>query len=209
MRYSRIKGCCSLRCYIPNYYVTILGSNSSLASQLLDGSPTNSGSNVSSFYTVVFEKGQGRKSLGFSIVGGRDSPKGIMGIFVKTILPTGQAAENGRLLEGKLRNLGDKGSVLFTFCRFILLITHPFSLIGDEILAVNGSILHGLSHGDAISIFKSIRSGPVVLQIARRNAVISSSSGNLAIRQSRSDLRAARFSLSSQPLKENSVINAR
>ena len=89
------------------------------------------------------------------------------------------------------------------------LMAHPFSLIGDEILAVNGSILHGLSHGDAISIFKSIRSGPVVLQIARRNAVISSSSGNLAIRQSRSDLRAARFSLSSQPLKENSVINAR
>ena len=162
---------------------------------------------------MVFEKGQGRKSLGFSIVGGRDSPKGIMGIFVKTILPTGQAAENGRLLEGKLRYLFNRETILFnsynTFCRLILLITHPFSLIGDEILAVNGSILHGLSHGDAISIFKSIRSGPVVLQIARRNAVISSSSGNLAIRQSRSDLRAARFSLSSQPLKENSVINAR
>ena len=177
---------------------------------MLDGSPANSGSNVSSFYTVVFEKGQGRKSLGFSIVGGRDSPKGIMGIFVKTILPTGQAAENGRLLEGKLRYLFDREPLLFiTFYRFILLITHSFGLTGDEILAVNGSILHGLSHGDAISIFKSIRSGPVVLQIARRNAVISSSSGNLAIRQSRSDLRAARFSLSSQPLKENSVINAR
>ena len=94
--------------------------------------------------------------------------------------------------------------MIASFC-----LLHIFSLIGDEILAVNGSILHGLSHGDAISIFKSIRSGPVVLQIARRNAVISSSSGNLAIRQSRSDLRAARFSLSSQPLKENSVINAR
>jgi hypothetical protein len=37
-------------------------------------------------------------------------------------------------------------------------------------LAVNGDLLHGLSHEEAIAIFKRIRSGSVVLQIARRAA---------------------------------------
>ena len=47
---------------------------------------------------------------------------------------------------------------------------------GDEILAVNGSVLHGLSHSEAIFIFKKIRLGPVVMQIARRGWVLSDSS---------------------------------
>ena len=43
-----------------------------------------------------------------------------------------------------------------------------FSFPGDEIFAVNGNLLQGLSHSEAIAIFKQIRSGPVVLQTGRR-----------------------------------------
>merc|ERR1719362_1471564 len=90
-------------------------------------------------HTIVFEKGPGRKGLGFSVVGGRDSPKGNMGIFVKTIFSNGQAADQGTVREG------------------------------DEILSVNGHSTHGLSHSEAIAIFKGIRSGKVTIHVARRD----------------------------------------
>ncbi|XP_076305337.1 uncharacterized protein LOC143222565 isoform X2 [Tachypleus tridentatus] len=91
-----------------------------------------------SLHTIVFEKGSGKKSLGFSIVGGRDSPKGSLGIYVKSIFPCGQAAETEQLKEG------------------------------DEIFMINGQPLQGLSHAEAIAAFKRIKQGSVILRVGRR-----------------------------------------
>jgi len=50
----------------------------------------------------------------------------------------------------------------------ILYVGDTLCVTGDEILAVNGKALHGLSHQEAIAVFKEIRAGQVVLHIGRR-----------------------------------------
>lgn len=41
-------------------------------------------------------------------------------------------------------------------------------LLGDEILVVNGKSLQGMKHDEAINVFKSIKTGDVVILIGRR-----------------------------------------
>ncbi|XP_070068958.1 serine-rich adhesin for platelets isoform X2 [Drosophila takahashii] len=99
---------------------------------------SSSGSGRCTPKTITFFKGPGLKSLGFSIVGGRDSPKGNMGIFVKTVFPSGQAADDGTLQAG------------------------------DEIVEINGNSVQGMSHAETIGLFKNVREGTIVLKILRR-----------------------------------------
>lgn len=98
--------------------------------------PRRPKSGLCSFHTFVYEKGPGKKKLGFTVVGGTDT--GAIGIFIKSILPTGQAADDGRLKAG------------------------------DEILAVNGQVCHDLSHEEAVKLFKSVKCGEIALHVCRR-----------------------------------------
>nr|XP_036230439.1 pneumococcal serine-rich repeat protein isoform X2 [Bactrocera oleae] len=101
-------------------------------------STANGGASRSTQKIITFFKGHGMKSLGFSIVGGRDSPKGNMGIFVKTVFPSGQAADDGTLQAG------------------------------DEIVEINGTSVQGMSHAETIRLFKDVREGAIVLKVLRR-----------------------------------------
>ncbi|CAG9855467.1 unnamed protein product [Phyllotreta striolata] len=99
----------------------------------------------SKYKIAEFHKGPGCKSLGFSIVGGRDTPRGPMGVYVKTIFERGQAADSGIIKEG------------------------------DEIVSVNNISFRGLSHREAVQFFKSIKCGKVVVVLSPRHKSVSGS----------------------------------
>ncbi|XP_017165984.1 multiple PDZ domain protein isoform X12 [Poecilia reticulata] len=77
---------------------------------------------------------RGPDGLGFSIVGGHGSPHGDLPIYVKTVFGKGAAAEDGRLKRG------------------------------DQIIAVNGQSLEGVTHEEAVGILKRTK-GTVTLTV--------------------------------------------
>ncbi|NXN04374.1 MPDZ protein, partial [Sylvia borin] len=77
---------------------------------------------------------RGLDGLGFSIVGGYGSPHGDLPIYVKTVFAKGAAAEDGRLKRG------------------------------DQIIAVNGQSLEGVTHEEAVAILKRTK-GTVTLTV--------------------------------------------
>ena len=95
--------------------------------------------------TITVHKGAHAKGLGFTIVGGSDSEKGNLGIYVRRILPHGLIAEEGSIKEGKFKDL----SVSLTFhlsvhpsVHLSLCLPFTFKSIGPK-FNYQGKDLHG------------------------------------------------------------------
>jgi len=70
------------------------------ADQASSGGGDGERSSSTSQFEAVLDRGHnGARKLGFTVVGGQDSPRGPMGIYVKTILAGGLANES-QLQEG-------------------------------------------------------------------------------------------------------------
>ena len=63
------------------------------------GGEDSEGSSSGVFETVLDRGHDGMRKLGFTVVGGQDSARGPMGIYIKTVLPGGLADES-QLREG-------------------------------------------------------------------------------------------------------------
>jgi hypothetical protein len=64
--------------------------------------------------------------------------------------------------------VGEIIKMMIYFLTFYHLTKTILFVSGDELLAVNGELLSGLSHAEAIGLFKKVKSGEIRLRVARR-----------------------------------------